>query len=56
MERVEVESFGLFCPGFADELVGREAFEGLEPSGEVVGVDEVCEVASSWRGCRSDSA
>ena len=29
---------------FADELVGREAFEGLEPSPEVVGADEVGEV------------
>ena len=29
---------------FADELVGREAFEGLEPSPEIVGADEVGEV------------
>ena len=43
---IEGESFRLFCPGFADELVGREAFEGLEPPGEVVGGDEVCEVAA----------
>ena len=31
---------------FADELVGREAFEGLQPSSEVVGADEVGEVIS----------
>ena len=41
MERVKFKSFGLGSPCFADELVGGEAFEGLEPSGEVVGVDEV---------------
>jgi hypothetical protein len=29
----------LGSPGFADELVGSEAFEGLKPSGEVIGVD-----------------
>jgi hypothetical protein len=29
---------------FADELVRGKAFEGLEPPGEVVGVDEVAEV------------
>ena len=29
---------------FADELVRREAFEGLEPSPEFVGGDEVGEV------------
>ena len=31
---------------FADELVGREAFEGLQPAPEVVGADEVGEVIS----------
>ena len=31
---------------FADELVGREAFEGLQPSPEVVGADEVSQVIS----------
>ena len=29
---------------FADELVGGKAVEGLEPSGEVVGGDEVVEM------------
>ena len=38
------ESVGLFCPAFADVFEGREAFEGLEALGEVVGVDEVGEV------------
>ena len=32
------------CPLFADELVGREAFEGLQSSPEIVGADEVGEV------------
>ena len=31
---------------FADELVGREAFEGLQSSTEIVGADEVGEVIS----------
>ena len=41
MERIERESFGLFCPDLADVFVRREAFEGLETLGEVVGADEV---------------
>ena len=36
----------LVCPCFADEFVGREAFERLQTTGEVVGGDEVPEVAS----------
>ena len=44
MERVERESFWLGCPGFADCFVGREAFEGLQLSAEVIGLDEVGEV------------
>ena len=31
---------------FADELIGREAFEGLQSSPEVVGADEGVEVIS----------
>lgn len=46
LERIESESAGLVCPGFADELVGSEALEGLEPLGEVVGDDEVRQVAA----------
>src|SRR5215210_318373 len=45
MERVEREPFRLGCPCFADELVGREATQALQPATEVVGVDEVVEVA-----------
>jgi hypothetical protein len=41
MERVKFESFELGSPCFADGLVRGEAFEGLEPSCEVVGVGEV---------------
>lgn len=44
LERIDVESFGLFCPGLADELVGCEAFECFEPLGEVVSGDEVGEM------------
>src|SRR3954453_2197166 len=38
------EPFRLECPSFADELVGREALQGLEPAPEVVGGDEVSQV------------
>jgi len=41
LEWIEGESFWLFCPGPADELVGCEAFESFVSLGEVVGVDEV---------------
>jgi hypothetical protein len=41
---VQIESFRLICPAFADELVWGQPFEGLKTAGEVVGIDEVCEV------------
>ncbi len=41
---IEFEALGFFCPGGGDVFVGCETFEGLESSGEVVGVDEVGEV------------
>ena len=44
LERDQSESFRVVCPSFADEPVGRKAVEGLEPSGEVVGGDEVVEM------------
>jgi hypothetical protein len=40
------ESFALDCPSLADELKGCEASGGLEPSGEVVSVDEVAQMGS----------
>src|SRR6266567_388728 len=46
MERIERESFGLFCPDLADVLVGSEAFEGLQPFGKVISADEVGKMAS----------
>src|SRR5579862_2412301 len=46
MEWVEGEPLWLVCPGFADEFVWCEAFEGLEAFGEVVGLDEVSEVVA----------
>jgi hypothetical protein len=41
MERVQFESILVFCPDFADVFVRGEAFEGLEPSTVIVGIDEV---------------
>ena len=46
LERIDCESFWLRGPAFADELIWREAFEGLESFPEVVGVEEVSEVAA----------
>jgi hypothetical protein len=45
LERVEIEPVRFGCPAFADKLVGREAAQSLWPAGEVVGVDEVRQVA-----------
>ncbi len=41
---IERKSVWLDCPYFADVLEGGEAFEGLEPSSIIVGIDEVVEV------------
>ena len=46
MDRVEPESFGLFCPELADELVRCEAFERLQSPGEIVGRHKVGEMRS----------
>ncbi|MEA2262597.1 MAG: hypothetical protein QOJ51_5422, partial [Acidobacteriaceae bacterium] len=46
MDGVESKSIRFFLPAFADELIGREAAESLEPFGEVVSGDEVAEVGS----------
>ena len=46
MTRFFVEEFRLCLPFFPDELCWREAFEGLEPSGVVVGVDEQIKVSA----------
>src|ERR671928_785922 len=46
VEWVEPEAFGLNCPLFVDELVWREAFQGLQAPAEVVGGDAVGEVMS----------
>ena len=42
---IESEPLRFFCPAFADELEGSEAFEGLEPPSKVVGIDEVAEMS-----------
>lgn len=44
MERAKSEAVGLRSPAFADELVGGQAFQRLEPPAEVVGDDEVGEM------------
>ena len=44
MGRIEAESFGLFCPAFANEFVRREAFECLEATTEIVAGDEVSQM------------
>ncbi len=46
VDRIDGEPLWLICPGFADEFVGREALEGLQATGEVVGGNEVRKVAS----------
>lgn len=46
MERLKGEAVWLGCPALADELVGRESFQGLQSSAEVVVSHEVGEVAS----------
>lgn len=45
LERINHEAIRLGRPAFADELVGREALERLQSTSEVVGRDEVGEVA-----------
>ena len=46
MGRIEGEPSWVRGPGLADGFVGRESFEGLQPSAEVAGGDEVGQVAS----------
>ena len=44
MDYIESEPLRSDSPPFADKLIGRHAFEGLQPSPKIVGVDEVIEV------------
>src|SRR5450830_451696 len=44
LDRFVFESIWFVCPGFADGFKGREPLQGLETLGEVVGVEERCEV------------
>jgi hypothetical protein len=44
MDWVESKSIRLCDPEFAEELIRGKALEGLKPSGEVVGQDEVVQV------------
>ena len=43
---IELESFWLGSPAFADELVWCEAFERLEPTSKIIGVHEVAQMSS----------
>ena len=43
---IEFEALGVFCPDGADVFVRCKSFEGLESSGEVVGIHEVGEMFS----------
>ena len=44
LDRFAFESIWFVCPGFADGFEGREPLQGFEPLGEVVSVEERCEV------------
>lgn len=44
--RIEPEAFRLSGPDLKDMFVGREATQGLEPPGVIVGVHEPLEVGS----------
>jgi hypothetical protein len=46
LARVEVESFRLGSPAFADELVWREALKRLEPASKIVGVYKAAQMSS----------
>ena len=41
---IDLESFWLFCPAIHDVFERGETFEGLETLGEVIGIDEGCEM------------
>src|ERR1039458_9172414 len=44
LARFVFESIWFACPGFADGFKGREPLQSLETLGEVIGVEERCEV------------
>ena len=44
MDRIDDETFWLRSPDLADVFLGREAAEGLEATGEVIGWQEVAEM------------
>src|SRR3546814_19910249 len=44
MVRIMDEPGWLVCPGFADRFVRREAAQGIQAAGEVVGGDKVAEL------------
>ena len=46
MDWIEFEPLRFNNPLFADELVGRQALEGFQPSSKIAGADEVGEVLS----------
>ena len=46
MDWIDVVSVWLLCPALANVFEGREALEGLEALGEVVGVEEGFQVGA----------
>ena len=46
MDWIDVVSVWLLCPELANVFEGREALEGLEALGEVVGVEEGFQVGA----------
>ena len=65
MVRVDCKPFGLGCPDFADVFVGCQAAQGFEPTGIIVGLDEVAEmgcqlcmavIVIAFDGCLLDCA
>lgn len=60
MDRIEREALSVRCSRLANGLVGHEPLEGPQSSAEIVGIDEVGQVASelvvrfvveAWDGC-----
>lgn len=48
MDWIEGKSIRGLRTEFGEVFVGREAFEGFESSGEIVGFREVCQVRFEW--------
>ena len=57
VEWVEAEPFGRFCPGYADEFLGRaRPLRGPQSTSEVIGIQEVSELLAELLAVRSGGA